>query len=544
MQSKAIEERRITMKVCIIQPKYSVRYEDSDSCFAAELELLDRCDSSIDIIVCPEMCDIPALASTKEEFEASAAKYHGRMMKKASEVAKRCGATLFINGCDIFEKGIRNTTFVFDRNGEVVGKYYKQHLTPGEVNKRKLDSGYTFEFDTPTVIELDGIRYGFLTCYDFYFYEAFANIARQNLDVIIGCSHQRSDTHRSIEIMSQFLAYNTNAYVFRASVSMDENSEIGGGSMIVAPDGRILANMKSRVGLETVELDVTEKYYKPAGFGNPPSAHYEYIEQGRRPWKYRPAGSAIVCTDEWMKYPRVCAHRGFNTVAPENSMPAFGAAVAMGAEEIEFDLWYTKDGEVVSIHDSKLDRVSTGSGRIYEHTYEELLQYDFGIKFSEEFKGLKILKFEEILQKLACHTIMNIHVKSPSKTDPLDEEYLKKIIALIRKYDCQKHVYFMTGNDTVMRQLKALAPDIARCVGGGNDKWGIVDRAIAMGCQKVQLFKPYFNQEMIEKAHAHGIRCNVFWSDDPEETKTFLDMGIDTILTNDYNRISQIVKKR
>ena len=80
-------------------------------------------------------------------------------------------------------------------------------------------------------------------------------------------------------------------------------------------------------------------------------------------------------------------------------------------------------------------------------------------------------------------------------------------------------------------------------MGAGEKKWEIVDRAIRLGCQKVQLFKPYFNQEMIDKAHAHGIRCNVFWSDDPEEAKRFLDMGIDTILTNDYNLISQIVKK-
>ena len=49
-------------------------------------------------------------------------------------------------------------------------------------------------------------------------------------------------------------------------------------------------------------------------------------------------------TDATMPYPRVCAHRGFNTIAPENSLPAYGAAVAMGAEEIEFDLWFTKDG--------------------------------------------------------------------------------------------------------------------------------------------------------------------------------------------------------
>jgi hypothetical protein len=49
---------------------------------------------------------------------------------------------------------------------------------------------------------------------------------------------------------------------------------------------------------------------------------------------------------------------------------------------------------------------------------------------------------------------------------------------------------------------------------------------------------------MRDKARANGILCNVFWSDDAEESERFLDMGIDCILTNDYNRISQIVAKR
>jgi len=92
-----------------------------------------------------------------------------------------------------------------------------------------------------------------------------------------------------------------------------------------------------------------------------------------------------------MPYPRVCAHRGFSKIAPENSMPAFGAAVAMGAEEIEFDLWYTKDGELVSIHDATLDRVSDGTGFVYEYTLEELKKLDFGIKHGERFKGMRIL---------------------------------------------------------------------------------------------------------------------------------------------------------
>lgn len=533
-----------TMKALILQPLYSTDWTCSDKHFELEIKMLDECDESADIIVCPEACDVPCLAKDVESFRKSVEKYNEKILSHAAATAKRCGAVLFINANSFHEGGMRNTTYAFNKNGEIVGQYYKQHLTPGEVHKRRLDSDYTFEFSEPTVVEIDGLRYCFLTCYDFYFYEAFPNIARMKPDIIIGCSHQRSDTHQALEIMTRFCAYNTNAYVLRSSVSMDENSNIGGASMAVAPDGTILANLYSRVGIAEVEFDPTKKYYKPAGFGNPLSAHWEYIEQGRRPWKYRHAGSSVVKYDAIMPYPRTCAHRGFNTVAPENSMPAFGAAVAMGADEIEFDLWQTKDGEIVSIHDSTLQRVSDGEGKVYDKTYEELLAFDFGKKFGEEFEGMRILKLERILEKLACRVVMNIHIKSRTKTEPEDEEFLKKIIALIDKYDCRRHVYFMSGNDAVLDQLRSLAPDICRCCGGGKAPWEIVERAIKYECKKVQLFKPYFNREMIDKAHANGIRCNVFWSDDPEETEEFLSMGIDTILTNDYNRISQIINTK
>ena len=121
---------------------------------------------------------------------------------------------------------------------------------------------------------------------------------------------------------------------------------------------------------------------------------------------------------------------------------------------------------------------------------------------------------------------------------------MKKIVALIKKYDCQKHVYFMLETDIQIKQFKEYAPEIPVCVGHLESRpWDIVDRAIEQKCEKVQLYKPYFNREMIEKAHKNGIICNVFWSDDADETKKFLDMGIDTILTNDYNFISQCVKR-
>jgi glycerophosphoryl diester phosphodiesterase len=88
------------------------------------------------------------------------------------------------------------------------------------------------------------------------------------------------------------------------------------------------------------------------------------------------------------------------------------------------------------------------------------------------------------------------------------------------------------------------APDIAVCVGwdGNKEPMSMVDRAIELGAYKVQLFKPYFNEETVKKAHAHGILCNVFYADDPEEAKAYFEMGIDTVLTNDYLTVYNAVK--
>ena len=530
------------MKACVIQPAYSTDYALSDQRFEAMLELMDQCDPSMDLIVLPESTDTPCYAHSEQERLASIRRYNARVLEKAAETAKRCHATLFLNAREPDGQGrYYNATHAFNARGEKVGIYRKQHTTPGEDRFPELDTQYTFDYEPPTVIEIDGVRYAFLICYDFYFYEMFAAIARLNPDVIIGCSHQRTDSHDYTRTSCKFLSYNTNAYVVRASVSMGEDSPVGGGSMIVTPRGEILCDMESRVGLATAEFDPHARYLKPAGFGGRVKPHHEYIEDGRRPWKYRPAGPAIVRDDGLMPYPRVCAHRGFSTIAPENSLPAFGAAVAMGAEEIEFDLWPTKDGEIISLHDATLERVSTGEGKVWDHTLKELQEYDFGVRTGEAFRGMRILRFEEILKKLSCHTIMNVHIKTVDNTSPYDMALLKRIIGLIEQYDCKKYVYFMTSNDALQRQIRDNYPDYIRCEGEGDTHFDIIDRAIENGCQKAQLFKPYFNQEMIDKAKKHGIRLNVFWSDDPEEAVRFLDMGIDTILSNDYNRVAVAV---
>lgn len=357
------------MKVCVIQPPYSMQAQDLDACEERLLSLFDECDESLDLIVAPEYSDNLADCATEESFLSAVEKYNAVVLEKAAQTAKRCHALTFVNATDFTESGRRNTTYAFDRNGNPIGKYYKSHPAPSEVKSfadggHEFDVAYSYEKEGVYILETEGLRFAFLTCYDFYFYERYPQIAREKPDIVIGCSLQRTDSHSALSIINRFLCYQVNAYLVRASVSLGEDSNRCGCSSIVTPTGEELVNMKSKVGLGICEIDPKKKYYKPAGFGGTLKSHFEYVEVGRRPWLYRNGGASVRPFESVTPYPRLCAHRGWNTVAPENSMPALAAAIALGAEEIEFDVWSSKDGVLVSCHDGNLERVSTGTGMI------------------------------------------------------------------------------------------------------------------------------------------------------------------------------------
>ena len=198
-------------------------------------------------------------------------------------------------------------------------------------------------------------------------------------------------------------------------------------------------------------------------------------------------------------YPRVCTHRGLSALLPENTLPAFAAAIDAGAQEIEFDLRPAKDGRIIVRHDPIHGRVRR------DH-----------------------LTFEDVLESFARRVIMNIHVKTP--------EPMEGIVEAIDRHNCRDYVY-ITGNAAVMEAALALAPGVERCCLEGNKDFTIVKHAIKYRARKVQLRAQFFTQAMIDEAHAHGIRCNIFFTDDPARAREFFAMGIDTVLTNDCVKI-------
>lgn len=107
--------------------------------------------------------------------------------------------------------------------------------------------------------------------------------------------------------------------------------------------------------------------------------------------------------DPEMPVIRYVAHRGYHVQAPENTMPAFAAAAEAGYQFLESDVHFTKDGVAVLCHDSTINATArnadgskiVGVKSIQFMTYEELLQYDFGIAAGEAYRGTRIPTFQE-----------------------------------------------------------------------------------------------------------------------------------------------------
>ena len=110
---------------------------------------------------------------------------------------------------------------------------------------------------------------------------------------------------------------------------------------------------------------------------------------------------------------KVYAHRGSSGTHPENTLAAFLDAAKLPIHGIEFDVHMTKDGELVIIHDEKIDRTSNGKGYVKDKTLAELRNYDFGSWFSPRFKGERIPTLEEVLDIYSDTShLLNIELKS------------------------------------------------------------------------------------------------------------------------------------
>lgn len=155
--------------------------------------------------------------------------------------------------------------------------------------------------------------------------------------------------------------------------------------------------------------------------------------------------------------PHRVAHRGYSAVAPENTLPALDAAVRAGATFVEFDVRVTRDGVPVVIHDRTVDRTTSGSGRVWDLTYDEIAALDAGSWFGPGFAGVRVPSLAEALDLLAAGPEILLEIKSPATLDEV-----KAVLSQLTQRDLVERTVVQSFDPDVMRKVRDILPEVRR----------------------------------------------------------------------------------
>jgi predicted amidohydrolase len=266
------------MKITVVQPRYYSGENPDEKIANFLLENIETNLEEGSLTVLPEYSNAGGPIDVESEIKALSRAES--MLKKASLSAKKNKCYIAINVLIKRDGEIKNSTYLYGKDGEVKFIYDKQHLPPAEV-KFGVTPGTGSKKCSCTAV-VDGIRFAFMTCYDVYFNEQIEHIAKFKPDVIIIPGYQRGERVDIIQAQNKILAFRCNSYIARSSFSMD-TIERGGSSMIVAPDGNILLNAKADVGAFSLVVNISEKYTRPAGFGGKMVRNDDFINDGLCP---------------------------------------------------------------------------------------------------------------------------------------------------------------------------------------------------------------------------------------------------------------------
>lgn len=220
-----------------------------------------------------------------------------------------------------------------------------------------------------------------------------------------------------------------------------------------------------------------------------------------------------------------CAHRGVSALMPENTLPAFAAAIALGADEIELDVRLTRDQQLIVSHDDTLERISDGQGNLCDFTLNELRELNIGVKHGWT---VPFCTLEEVFSHFARQTVFNLHLKEHGENGYL----IRELVHLAEKYQTENHMY-LAGSPDELAWMQKIAPQIPRAaIQLPWDTISIEEMAEKYACSRVQFWLGMFDQGTIDRLHARGVHCNLFYADTMEDYRRYFDMGIDTLLTN------------
>ena len=227
------------------------------------------------------------------------------------------------------------------------------------------------------------------------------------------------------------------------------------------------------------------------------------------------------------------AHRGMSSRAPENTLPAFQAAFEAGVDGVEMDVMETADGEVIVKHDHDLERVTEGSGYVWETTYEAIAGLDAAYRWGDAYPPTRIPRLAEVLEILPRDVLINIELKTRRWLNPGFEE---KVVALVRQYRLVKRTIISSFNPVSLLRVRWLEPELTI---------GYIWRDTLVPWY---LRKPYFvnlvhpdclhphvvvvTPEVVARAHRRGMKVNVWTVNNRPMIQYLASIGVDGVFTD------------
>jgi glycerophosphoryl diester phosphodiesterase len=249
------------------------------------------------------------------------------------------------------------------------------------------------------------------------------------------------------------------------------------------------------------------------------------------------------------KRPLVIGHRGYCQFAPENTLPSFKLAITAGADLVELDYHHSKDGKLVVIHDSELDRTTDATNRwrqqrikVASKTAAEIQSLDAGSWFDAQYAGTKIPLLIEALDTIQQSSVTLIERKEgdPAACIKLlrDKRLINKVV--VQAFDWQYLREFHEQEpDQVLGALgpPTVLPDGTKPSGRAKELSAAWLDDLKKTGAKVAVWNDRVSKQSVQLAHERGLKVWIYTINDSALANRLLDMVVDGLITNNTSLI-------
>lgn len=237
----------------------------------------------------------------------------------------------------------------------------------------------------------------------------------------------------------------------------------------------------------------------------------------------------------WSELPRpiVFAHRGASAQAPENTLAAFELAARQGAPAIELDAKLSADGQVIVMHDARVDRTTDGKGRVCDLPLTALRELDAGSWFSRQYRGERIPTLGEVFETLGKRLFINVELTN--YTTPRDA-LVEKVTELVKAFGLQSQVIFSSFLPHNLVQAAKRLPEVPRGLLASPRLMGMWARSFGFAFGDYQALHPFVSDVTLRQiARVHRLRRRIHvWTvnAEPDLCRLFA-WGVDGVFTDD-----------